>query len=85
MTPQDPQFGNFGITARLFKLISEMPKDQQLVLMRQLLGNKVTTHLFKLIVELPEDQQRLMIEQMRQRPNMEMPIKLVLTVMGVQE
>ena len=77
MTPQDPQFGNFGITARLFKLISEMPKDQQLVLLRQLLGNKVTTHLFKLIVELPEDQQTLMIEQMRQRPNREMPIKTV--------
>jgi len=77
MPPSDPQFGNFGITARLFKLISEMPKDQQLALLRQLLGNNVTTHLFKLIVELSEDQQTLMIEQMRERPNLEMPIKTV--------
>lgn len=77
MTPSDPQLGNFGITARLFKLISEIPRDQQLALLRQLLGNNVTTHLFKLIVELPEDQQTQMMEQMQQRPNREMPIKTV--------
>jgi len=77
MPPSDPQFGNFGITARLFKLINDMPKDQQLVLLRQLLNNNVTTHLFKMIVELSEDQQTLLIEQMRHRPTREMPIKTV--------
>ena len=77
MTPSDPQFGNFGITARLFKLISEMPKDQQLSLLRRLLGNNVTKHLFKLIVELPHEQQTQMMEQMHQRPNQQRPIRTV--------
>ena len=77
MTVSDTQLGNFGVTARLFKLISEMPKDQQLVLLRQLVGDHVTTYLFKLVVEMSEDQQTRMIERMRQQPDLEMPIKTV--------
>jgi len=49
--------GRYGITARLFSLIGNLPKDQQLILLKQMVGDKVTEHLFKLIVEMTEDQQ----------------------------
>jgi uncharacterized protein (TIGR02266 family) len=66
MATADPQAGKYGITARLFSLIGLLPKDQQLILLRQLVGDKITEHLFKLIVEMSEDQQLLLLEQMGQ-------------------
>jgi Tfp pilus assembly protein PilZ len=64
MLTADPQAGRYGITARLFSLIGSLPKDQQLILLKQLVGEKVTEHLFKLIVEMTEDQQLILLEQM---------------------
>ena len=77
MNLSDHVLGKFNITARLFKLITEMPQDQQFMLLKQLLGNKVSTQLFKLIVEMPEDRQLLLLEQMGEIPMMEMPVKTV--------
>ena len=64
MLTADPQAGRYGITARLFSLIGSLPKDQQLILLKQLVGVKVTEHLFKLIVEMTEEQQLILLEQM---------------------
>ena len=73
----DPQLGSFGTTARLFKLVYDMPKDQQLILLKQLIGEHVTRHLFKLIVEMSEDQQIILLEQMGEAPTVESPITTV--------
>jgi uncharacterized protein (TIGR02266 family) len=73
MATADPQAGKYGITARLFSLIGLLPKDQQLILLRQLVGDKITEHLFKLIVEMSEDQQLLLLEQMGQPLEIETP------------
>jgi Tfp pilus assembly protein PilZ len=66
MLTSETQAGKYGITVRLFSLISSLPKDQQLILLKQLIGDKVTKHLFKLIVEMSEDQQLILLEQMGQ-------------------
>jgi len=73
MLATDPQAAKYGITARLFSLIGLLPKDQQLILLKQLVGDKVTEHLFKLIVEMTEDQQLLLLEQTGQPLEIEVP------------
>ena len=77
MIAPDPTEGKFGITTRLFRLVGNMPKEQQLVLLRQLLGDKVSNHLYKLIVEMTEEQQIILFEQISQSPQMELPVKTV--------
>jgi Tfp pilus assembly protein PilZ len=73
MLDLDPQLGKYGITARLFKLINDMPKDKKLILLKRLIGDDVTSQLCKLIVELSEDQQIILLEQLEGMPAMEMP------------
>ena len=68
-----PQLGKYGITARLFKLINDMPKDKKLILLKQLIGDDVTSQLCKLIVEMSEDQQVILLEQLETMPMVEMP------------
>lgn len=75
MIAPDPSQNKFGITRRLFRLVSELPKDQQLVLLKQLIGDKVSNYLYKLIVEMSEEQQGILLEQISQSPQMELPIK----------
>lgn len=77
MIASDPSLGKFGITARLFNLVSEMPRDQQLILLKQLVGNKVSSRLYKLIVDMTEEQQIILLEQMGQSPRVELPVKTV--------
>lgn len=77
MTAADPTMGKFSITARLFKLVSDMPKDQQLILLKQLVGERVSGHLYKLIIEMTEEQQIILLEQMGQLPKADLPIKMV--------
>ena len=77
MTAADPTMGKFSITARLFKLVSDMPKDQQLILLKQLVGERVSGHLYKLIVEMTEEQQIILLEQMGQLPKADLPMKMV--------
>lgn len=64
MLTSDPQVGKYAITMRLFSLIASLPKDQQLILLKQLVGDNVSAHLFKLIVEMSEGQQLILLEQM---------------------
>lgn len=77
MLTSDPQAGKYGITARLFSLISSLPKDQQLILLKQLVGDKVTTQLFKLIIEMSENQQLILLEQMGHPMESEPPERTV--------
>ncbi|MCU0601311.1 MAG: PilZ domain-containing protein [Desulfobacterales bacterium] len=62
------RLGRFSTTARLFTLVDELPRDQQLILLKQLLGDRITTHLFKLVLEMPEEQQVRLMEQMLDFP-----------------
>ena len=77
MIAPDPTPDKFGITTRLFRLVGNMPKDQQLILLRQLAGDKVGNHLYKLIVEMTEEQQIMLFEKISQSPQMELPVKTV--------
>jgi hypothetical protein len=52
MTVADATMGKFSITARLFKLVSDMSKDQHLLLLKQLMGDNVSTYLYKFIVKI---------------------------------
>jgi uncharacterized protein (TIGR02266 family) len=73
MLTADPQAGKYGVTVRLFNLIGLLPKDQQIILLNQLVGDRVTEHLLKLIVEMSEDQQLLLLEQMGHPLEVEAP------------
>ena len=77
MIAPDPTSGKFGIMTRLFRLVGDMPKDQQLILLKQLVGDKVCDHLYKLIVEMTEEQQNILFEEISQSPQMELPVKTV--------
>jgi Tfp pilus assembly protein PilZ len=77
MIVSDPTLGEFVITARLFNLVSEMPRDQQLILLKQLVGKRVTSYLYKLIVDMTEEQQIILLEQMGESPRAELPVKTV--------
>ena len=77
MSTADPIMDKFSITTQLFKLISDLPKGQQLILLKQLLGNRVSNHLYKLIVEMTEEQQIILLEQMAQLPKADLPEKMV--------
>ena len=77
MIAPDPIPGKFGIITRLFRLVGNLPKDQQLILLKQLVGDKVNNHLYKLIVEMTEEQQTILFEEISQSPQMELPVKTV--------
>ena len=77
MITSDPAVGKFGITARLFKLVSDLPNDQQLILLKQLIGERIAAHLYKLIVDMTEEQQIILLEQMGESPQLELPVKTV--------
>jgi Tfp pilus assembly protein PilZ len=64
MLNSEPQAGKFAITIRLLGLIHNLPKDQQVILLKQLVGERVAEHLFKLIVEMSGDQQLLLLDQL---------------------
>lgn len=77
MIAVDSMMGKFNITARLFKLVHDMSRDQQLILLKQLVGDRVSAHLYKLIVEMTEEQQIILLEQIEQSPRAELPEKMV--------
>ena len=73
----DLQLGRYGITARLFKLINDLPKDKKLILLKQLIGDDVTAQLCKLIIDMSEEQQIILLEQLEGMPAVELPEKTV--------
>lgn len=77
MTASDPALGQFDITARLFHLVSDMPKYRRLILLKQLAGERVAAHLYKLIVEMTEEQQGILLEQMGESSQVQLPVNTV--------
>jgi Tfp pilus assembly protein PilZ len=77
MLTLDPQAGKYGVTARLFSLVSHLPHEQQLLLLRQLAEDKLTEHLFKMIVDLSEQEQMVLLERIGHSPESESPINTV--------
>jgi len=70
----DPSPGRFSATARLFSLVEELPRDKQLILLKQLLGDRITTHIYKMVLEMSEDQQQRLLDQMMEHPSDEPPV-----------
>lgn len=62
------RFGRFSTTARLFGLVDQLPRDQQFILLKQLLGKRITQKLYKLVLEMPEDQRQHLFEQLMEIP-----------------
>jgi Tfp pilus assembly protein PilZ len=77
MLNSEPQAGKYALTIRLFGRIHNLPKDQQVILLKQLVGERVTEHLFKLIVEMSEDQQLLLLDQLDSPLETEVPERTV--------
>jgi len=73
----DSQLGKFAVTARLFKLVNDLPKDKKLILLKQLIGDDASSHLCKLIIEMTEDQQVILLEQLESMPVVDLPEKTV--------
>lgn len=59
----------FGTTVRLFSLVDQLPKDQQLILLKQLLGERITQHLCKLVLEMPEERRQRLFAQLTESPS----------------
>ena len=72
-----PSLGRFGVTARLFHMVDEMPRDKQLILLKQLLGERITSHLCKLIVEMTDDQLQRLCEQLDELPFEDAPVTTI--------
>jgi hypothetical protein len=74
MDEMAPRLGRFGTTARLFALVDELPRDKQLILLKQLLGERITTHLYQMVLDMPEELQQRMLEQLSEFPFGETPV-----------
>lgn len=68
-----PRLGRFGTTARLFTLVSGLPRDQQLILLKGLLGDRIVAHLYKLVLDLSEEEQQLLMDQLLETPSGDLP------------
>jgi hypothetical protein len=70
----DSRTGRFGTTERLFRLVAELPKDKQLILLKGLLGERMLTHLYQLVLDLSEAQQHQLMDQLLEYPLDESPV-----------
>lgn len=50
--------------ARLFELMNTISEEQLLIILKQLLKDKLSTHIFKLVIDLPDEQQAALLEQL---------------------
>ncbi|RPJ70230.1 MAG: PilZ domain-containing protein [Desulfobacteraceae bacterium] len=74
MDPLESRLGRFTVTAHLFRLVDELPRDKQLILLKQLVGDRLTAHLFKMIIEMPEQQRQQLSEHLEMATFDEGPI-----------
>ena len=54
----------YDYIARLFELINTISEEQLLIILKQLLKDKLSTHIFKLVIDLPDEQQAALLEQL---------------------
>ncbi|MCU0561187.1 MAG: PilZ domain-containing protein [Desulfobacterales bacterium] len=58
MDASESNLGRFAVTAQLFRLVDELPKDKQLILLKQLLGTRISAHLCKMVIAMPEEERQ---------------------------
>jgi len=56
----------YSIIPRIFELINDLTKEEQLDLLKQLLKDNINAHLFKLVVCIPEDEQAILVKQLEE-------------------
>jgi Tfp pilus assembly protein PilZ len=56
------------VNLKLAETIKNMPVDQQLILLKQLLKGNLTSTLFRLIGSMSDDQQATLLDQLQQHP-----------------
>lgn len=54
----------YHFIARLFELINTISEDQLLIILKQLLKDKLSTHIFKMVIDLPDEQQAALLKQL---------------------
>ena len=64
MTGPSLPASRYQFIARLFELINMISEEQLLLILKQLLKDKLSTHIFKLVIDLPDEQQAALLEQL---------------------
>jgi hypothetical protein len=75
MNALDSQIGRYKLTVRLFYLISELPRDKQYILYKQLIKGSVLTEILKLIIDMDDNQKFQLLEQLEEFPNEDEPVR----------
>ena len=64
MTGPSLPASKYHFIARLFELMNTISEEQLLIILKQLLKDKLSTHIFKLVIDLPDEQQAALLEQL---------------------
>jgi len=64
MPAPSPPASKYHFIARLFELMNTISEEQLLIILKQLLKDKLSAHIFKLVIDLPDDQQAALLEQL---------------------
>jgi hypothetical protein len=75
MNALDSQIGRYKLTVRLFYLISELPRDKQYILYKQLIKGSVLTEILKLIIDMDDNQKFQLLEQLEELPYEDEPVR----------
>lgn len=68
MASENPPFEQNTINLKLAEKIKNLPEDQQLILLKQLLKGNLAPTLYRLIGKMTEDQQLTLLEQLQDHP-----------------
>jgi Tfp pilus assembly protein PilZ len=68
MVTAKPPSDHNTINLKLAETIKNLPEEQQLILLKQLLKGNLTATLFRLVSNMPEDQQTALLEQLQDHP-----------------
>ena len=77
MIASNEQLDKNSLLSRLFKIVSGLSEDRQLILLKQLLKNNITNYLFKLIIYMSVYQQHILLEDLEKLPADEMSVRTV--------
>lgn len=66
MPESDTPSGKYPIIARLFELMNTISEDQLLIILKQMLEDKLSTHIFKLVIDLPDAQQSTLLQKLEE-------------------
>jgi hypothetical protein len=77
MNVLDSQIGEYKVTARLFNFISDLTRDKQYILYKQLIKGDLKTELFKLIIDMTENEKIALLERLGEMPYEEETVQTV--------